>query len=64
MTDEPIISAFDANEAYTRDVNGSVQRGSDHALTPDDPGNSDWRAYQAGVASGRQPAPASATPMG
>jgi hypothetical protein len=38
-----------------------VQR-SDGLFIPNDPGNADWREYQAWLAAGNEPAPAPASP--
>ncbi len=56
----PIIQnapAFNPNETYALTSSTGVIRGSDHAFIPADPGNSDYRAYQAWLASGKTPTP-------
>jgi hypothetical protein len=47
--------------AAYRLVTGSdcIQRTSDGAFIPNDPGNRDWQAYQAWLAAGNTPDPAS-----
>jgi hypothetical protein len=41
--------------AYQLLAGGVVLRASDGAAIPPDPGNGDWREYQAWVAAGNQP---------
>lgn len=48
--------AFSPTETYTLTDFG-VERGSDGACIPADEANSDWRAYLAWKASGKEPAP-------
>jgi hypothetical protein len=40
-----------------------IQRDSDGAFIPADPGNADWQAYQAWLAAGNAPNPAPAAPV-
>lgn len=56
------ITAFDATETYTLSDHGVV-RGSDGAHIPADEANSDYRAYLAWEASGKEPSPIPAPPF-